>query len=161
MENIESVEAIICQLCREPIWNFLCIDCLGKNVEQWLPKNFSKGFSAFHREIKSHFHTLTADNYEPCLDCSKVNETPICPYCYTQESYHWVAAQNQEIAASFKKIFFFYPFEGTEKLRVESHPIEASALESFLPGFCDRCSEYSESLGKDAEGLHCESCKDT
>ncbi len=153
-------EPIVCQLCREPIWNFLCIDCLGKNVGKWLPKDLSAEFTKFHTDLRDHFHTLVADNYEPCLDCDTLNETPICPYCYTHEVYHWISAKNPAIASVFSKLFFFYPFEGSEHIKSEIGPIEETQNEMPGLGLCDSCGEYSELLGKANGGLYCEICKD-
>ncbi len=160
MENLESKDAIVCQLCREPIWNFLCIDCLSKNIEQWLPKTFSGQFMKFHTSVKTHFHTMVADNYEPCLDCSTMSETPICPYCYTHEVYHWMAALNTDMARNFSKVFFFYPFEGSEHLKSERGPIEEMHNKKFGFGMCDHCGEHSDSLEQSEGEWHCEVCKD-
>ena len=150
-------DLVVCQLCREPIWNFLCVDCISKNVEKWLPKVFSQQFIKFHQEIKSHFQT-TADNYEPCLDCSSLSESPICPHCYTHEAYHWLSAKNPKIAENFQKLFFFYPFEGSEHIKSETDPIGETQNKKIIRGFCDTCSEYSENLEQSQEGWCCESC---
>ena len=157
---LETQEPVVCQLCREPIWNFLCIDCLATNVEKWLPKDLSHEFTKFHNSVRSHFHTLTADNYEPCLDCSKFNETPICPYCYTHEVYHWISTKNQDMARNFSKLFFFYPFEGSEHVKSDRGPIEATTNTKPDLGLCDKCSEYSENLEQASGGMYCETCKE-
>lgn len=160
MENFDDSEAVVCQLCREPIWNFLCIDCLGENVKKWLPNAFGQQFSRFHQSLKSHFHTFIANNYEPCLDCNMLNETPICPHCYTHEAYHWISTINPDIAARFGKIFFFYPFEGSEFVKSESQPIDWNRSPNSGPGMCDNCGEYSENLELEENGWCCEVCKD-
>ncbi len=160
ISEVEDLDAIICQLCREPIWNFLCIDCLGKNVEHWLPKGFSQPFTKFHQSLKTHFHTYTADNYEPCLDCNRLSETPICPYCYTHEVYHWISTFSADTARKFSKIFFFYPFEGSEHIKSDIGPIEENKNTKPEIGVCDGCGEYSESLEFWCGGWHCESCKE-
>ncbi len=156
----ENTDAIVCQLCREPIWNFLCIDCIGKNVEEWLPKGFTQQFVKFHTTIKNHFHTMIADNFEPCLDCRKLNETPLCPYCYTHEVYHWISASSADIARQFSKIFFFYPFEGSEFIRSEQGPIQGVMNERANVGMCDVCGEYSDILQQLNGGWLCEVCKE-
>ncbi len=154
-------DAIICQICREPVWNFLCIDCLSKDVSQWLPKAFSQQFSTFHHDVKTQFHTFIADNYEPCLNCERLNESPVCPYCYTHEVYHWLATTNPDIAKNFGKIFFFYPFEGSEFIKSDRGPIEATKNVVVSPGICDSCTEYSESLlHAVGGGAFCETCRD-
>ena len=156
----ENQDAILCQLCREPIWNFLCIDCLGKNVEQWLPKGFGPQFTKFHTFLKTHFHTMSADNFEPCLDCTKFNETPLCPYCYTHEVYHWISSMSPDTAQKFSKIFFFYPFEGSEHIKSDQAPIEAIYNEKQNMGMCDNCGEYSDTLNQLEGGWICEICKE-
>ncbi len=159
MEFLESPDPVICQLCREPIWNFLCIDCLGQNIEKWLPENFCEQFSKFHAEIKNHFHTFTADNYEPCIDCRKTSETPICPYCYTKEVYHWLSPISQDTAKNFRKTFFFYPFEGTENLKSYAEPIGEISNRKFGTEACDLCGEFSENLSRSEGEWCCEECQ--
>ena len=153
-------EAIICQLCREPIWNFLCVDCIGSNVQKWLPPKYSQQFTKFHEYLKNHFNTTIPDNYEPCIDCGKFNESPLCPYCYTHEVYHWINPQNPDMARNFSKIFFFYPFEGTEQIKIDSSPITETKNLMQADGLCDSCNEYSETLAKSREGLSCEGCRE-
>jgi len=160
MEFLESPDPVICQLCREPIWNFLCINCLGDNIKRWLPENFCEQFSKFHTEIKNHFHTFIADNYEPCIDCRKTSETPLCPYCYTHEVYHWISPINSDLARTFSKIFFFYPFEGTEEIKTESSPITETGNLREINGLCDNCDQYSETLVKSGKGWNCEMCRE-
>jgi len=161
--QVMDQDAIICQICREPVWNFLCIDCISKDVGKWLPKPATHQFSKFHNEVKSHFHTLVADNYEPCLNCEMLNESPICPYCYTHEVYHWLAQTSPDLAKSFGKIFFFYPFEGSEHIKSDRGPIEATKNAVSMVGVCDGCGEYSETLVQAATepgGVYCETCRD-
>ncbi len=155
-------DAIICQICREPVWNFLCIDCLSKDVSKWLPTAFGHQYQNFHKEVKTQFHTFAADNYEPCLSCDMLSESPICPYCYTHEVYHWLAQTNPDIAKNFGKIFFFYPFEGSEYIKSDRGPIEATKNEKPHTGMCDGCTEYSENLMQATEpgGVFCETCRD-
>lgn len=159
MGNFDDSDPVVCQLCREPIWNFLCIDCLGENIKRWLPNDFGQQFVRFHQSLKSHFHTFIASNFEPCLDCNMLNETPICPHCYTHEAYHWISTINTDTAAKFSKIFFFYPFEGSEFVKSDSQPIDASGTQPKNGfGMCDNCGEYSDNLELAGNGWCCEIC---
>ena len=152
-------EATVCQLCREPIWNFLCIDCLSKDIGKWLPQEYAEQFKEFHSTIKKYIHT-TPDNFEPCLTCSLLNESPFCPHCYTHEVYHWIREVNFDLARNFSKIFFFYKFEGSEFLKSDAEPISQTINKRPLAGLCDSCLEYSEGLEEDNRGWVCEVCND-
>lgn len=153
------MEPIICQLCREPIWNFLCVDCLSKDVKQWLPTNLSPKFAQFHQTVKGHFHTTAPDNYEPCLNCSLLNESPICPHCYTHETFHWLKSLDKNLAAAFSKIFFFYKFEGYEFVKSDALPITEIKNEKRHFGHCDGCGECSDELLQMDSEWYCEDCR--
>ncbi len=150
-------ESVICQMCREPIWNFLCIDCIGDNVSKWIPKALSQAFTGFHSNISKHFHTATG-NFEPCVSCDLLNETPICPYCYTHEVYHWLNSNDSNLSGKFNKMFFFYPFEGSEFIRSDTLPITESENKRHPDGICDRCGEYADELSIEDKESICETC---
>lgn len=152
-----NIEPTICQLCREPIWNFICIDCLKTKVERWIPNTLSQGFNQFHQNLQNHFST-TPDNYEPCLKCEVLNEKPICPHCYTHETFYWLKENDAVVARAFSKIFFFYKFEGTEILKSDCLPVETFKEKEGDIGICDNCGDnnYLENI---EGGWYCEVCR--
>lgn len=153
------MDTTICQICREPIWNFLCISCLSDDIKKWLPKAYSQTFGKFHQVIENHFFT-SPDNYEPCLNCGLLSEAPICPHCYTHEVYHWIKKQNRNLARNFSKIFFFYKFEGSELFKSSVPPVSELTNAKESQGVCDTCGEYADNLMKKDPGWTCESCSD-
>jgi len=155
----QQTEAIVCQLCREPIWNFLCVDCLSDNVSKWMPKTLTESFEKFNENIRSYIHT-TPDNYEPCLKCDLLNETSICPHCYTHETFHWLKTKDSELAASFSKMFFFYNFEGAELFSSNALPITESKNNPKDTGSCDNCGKESDYLNNLEGEWYCETCRD-
>ena len=64
------------------------------------------------------------------------------------------------MARNFSKIFFFYPFEGSEYIKSERGPVEATKNKKPGVGMCDNCGEYSETLEQSDGGWCCEICKD-
>jgi len=152
----QLTEATICQLCREPIWNFLCTECLGNKVEQWIPKTLSHDFTEFHQGLQQYFHT-TPDNYEPCLKCQLLSEKPICPHCYTTEVFQWMVRVDPATARNFGKIFFFYNFEGTET--TSDAVMEVKEKEGDI-GICDNCGDNSSNVRETDWGWFCETCRE-
>ncbi len=153
------MEAVICQLCREPIWNFLCTSCLSDTVNKWMPATLVPEFNGLNNTINQYLKT-TPDNYEPCLKCDRLNETALCPHCYTHEVFHWLKGRNVELAGVFSKIFFYYKFEGAELLLSNTPPLTNGKNKRESDGSCDNCGSESTYLNNLEGEWYCETCID-
>lgn len=143
------MEIQICKICKEPIWNFLCAECLARDIREWLPSKYKGFFFGFHRFFSKSFPSDFNNNGSvACLHC-KSRELSVCPYCYTNEVFHWLKGKNSDLAHSFKRIFSF-DFEGTgykEVLGMEDMiPITENMVVTGNQGICDECGEYSDEL---------------
>lgn len=149
------MEAVTCKLCREPIQNFICVNCLAKNIKAWLPREFSCKFSMFHSDISRHF----TDFYEaePCIRCKHENHSVICPYCYIKEVYQWLKDENQNLADKFINTFpLIYVFRKKGK---KFQPLLETKNGESESGVCDICGEYSDKIERSDSGWVCEYCK--
>jgi len=157
------MDVTLCQMCKEPIWNFVCVDCIANDVRQWLPTQHTKGFKTFHRLFTKHFdyNYVDARTYKYCIHCRNLITVPICPYCYTNEVYQWIRTRDGNLASLFTTVFKF-DFEGAghkEYMALEGFmPIEEDSNEKLDEGICEVCECYSSNL-REVEGKWvCESC---
>lgn len=133
----------ICQLCKEPVWNFICPDCIAHGIKDFLPSNFVVGFTKFHQSFLSHFRNGGLP-MNTCLEC-KSKELTVCPYCYTHEVHSWLGKRNKSMATQFMNIFSFGFNDKPSHLPVGTEPISTDvSREDF--GICDECGEYTEEL---------------
>lgn len=152
-EEMNDRDLSVCQLCSEPIWTFICADCIGNGIRNFLPSHFTKKFNTFHKDLLSHFSSMDATN--KCLQCKNPSEFTVCPYCYTNEVHTWLEKKNRPLAEKFIKIFSFgLDYDPLQKFVLE----EDSTQESSDMGICDECGEYGEELvSVDGEWV-CKNC---
>ena len=140
------MEMSICKICKEPIWNFICINCLARDLGSKLSGNLSDSFMRFHRDFLNHFHS-ESDQLVRCLRCGISDAPAICIDCYMNEVYNWSKNSNPHITVEIQKVFRF-DFRKHEKI-MEEHtiiPITEFDNEKRDSGVCDECGEYSDEL---------------
>lgn len=152
----------ICQICKEPIWNFFCVDCLAKDIKGWLPPNLRDGFEKFQNQFISYFGKNLDATKSWCLNCKNKKEASICPFCYSNEVICWLKSQDKELFKKFKQIFPFN-FEKIghkEFFRVHGfvEPVTPNTTNKKIFGICDKCGEYAEDLNFVEGEWICESC---
>ena len=160
------METVICRMCFEPIFNFLCIDCLGKTVSTWLSKeksNLVKSFNSFHSKLRAYFSS--DENEEKCIKCGRTTNAVLCPYCYVNEIFWWMFEKDMKLAKKFYR-FFNFDFLGTgflptPKIRnLEGIIISEERREELEFGICENCGNVSENLERKDGRWICESCRD-
>ncbi len=153
MDNIS-----VCKICKEPIWNFICINCLGNDIRRLLPDELSEKFSKFHENFLRYFHS-DYDELISCLKCKLSDAPPICIDCYLNEIFTHFRHANDSVIKSIRKKFQF-DFEKHERIMREHETL--SITEDRPParrsGICDDCGEYSEGLKKSNGLWLCEDC---
>ncbi|MDI6807008.1 MAG: hypothetical protein QMD14_04335 [Candidatus Aenigmarchaeota archaeon] len=154
-------ETIICKLCSEPIFNYLCIDCLGNSVSRWIEredKSFLDKFKTFHNSLKNHF--LSFDEKEKCIKCKRPIEVVICPYCYTKEVIFLLSVNAKNLVELFKK-FFNFDMGYSDNMKVKRWlPTMVGGEEEPDMNICEMCGNISEWLYKINGSYICESCRD-
>ena len=137
---------LICKICKEPIWNFICINCLAKNIRRILSEEPLKKFTDFHKKFLKHFHSKS-DRFFHCLNCKLSNAPPICMDCYMYEVSSWFKNPDASIIKNIQKKFHF-DFKKHEKI-ICGHvilPITENQNIERESGICDECGEYSDEL---------------
>lgn len=157
--------ASICNLCREPNWGFICTECLGKDIKDWLPQNLSEEFWRFHKEFTGAFSShLSGKEY--CLKCGKSRNAAICPFCYIDEICEWLRGRDTELYEIVRNMFpssrhnHFTDFSMSyREVSREDEDFLSEGAQNTTFGICDECGEYSRELRK-TEGMWvCENCK--
>lgn len=158
-------ETVICRICLEPIFNFLCIDCLGSSVGKWIssvkPK-MKREFRKFHKSIINHIST--DENQENCIKCKNTTDAVICPYCYEKEVFWWIFSKNPKLSQIFSKLFNF-DFLGTgylpaAKIRNLEPVILVDKRNRSDMNFCENCGQASDDLREENGVWACESCRE-
>lgn len=148
----------LCKLCREPISNFICIECLEKQISGMIPENLRAGFSEFHRVLYGHFRSKT-DRFMPCLKC-RISDAPhICMPCYLNEVHSWFR-ENRLLRKLRRNLSL--DFEAL-KINLKNHsalPITEIETHRRDSGICDECGEYSENLVLFNSEWVCRECRD-
>jgi hypothetical protein len=145
-------------MCKEPIWNFICIDCIGKDIENLLPFDMRSEFSIFHRDIKRCFYSDY--DKEPCIKCKTENSVCVCLACYTSELYLWFLDKNPDLA---KKLLRISPSDKRRRYvpptMDDIQTISELRNKEKIDGICDACGEYSDDL-EESEGVWvCDDCR--
>jgi hypothetical protein len=159
-------ETTICRICLEPVFNFLCVDCLGNSASSWIDSvrpELLNEFKGFHRSL---FKYISSDqNFEKCMKCKNTTDAVICPYCYEREVFWWMFTKDVKLSKIFARIFNF-DFLGTGYLpaSIKTRNLEPVVLmdkrEKSDINICEGCEQASDDL-RDENGIWlCESCRE-
>lgn len=149
------MDLVLCKICKEPIWNFLCVDCLAKDVKKVIPKWLLKDFFLFHRRMVKNFHSYYDRTY--CLKCKHESYVVVCPYCYLNEALSEMSKKAPILAKKLVRSLPFFKHPYTKK---EARTITEFTNRKTTYGVCDECGEYSEYLEKTDRGWLCENCRE-
>lgn len=152
-------------MCKQSIKNFVCVDCIGTDIREWLPYMHQSGFEKFHGLLTNQFVVDYDDTQgkTKCLQCRKIVKTPICSFCYTNEIFLWLNDRDSRLASVFTNVFDF-DFENS------GHK-EFRGMEGFVPinepgefildeGICEECECFSSELSEKDGKWVCENCKE-
>ena len=150
----------MCQICKEPIWNFFCPDCLSRNIKKWVPENIRSSFEGFHKQFTAYFESNLDNAFNWGLKCKGLREASICPFCYMNEVIYWLKSVNTRLANVFARLFpFDFDKIGHKALLKTINPPIDSEIKSMQVGICDTCGEYSDELECEEGEWICSDCK--
>ena len=157
--------AIICQMCKQPVKNFVCINCIGADIKNWLPSMHQRGFVEFHELISSQFSYEQGDlsGRSRCLLCERNEIRPVCSFCYTNEVFLWLTERDSNLAQVFSNVFN-YDFEGSGHREFEGlhgfQPVIEIEDELLDEGICEECECFSSELRQSNGKWVCETCSE-
>lgn len=149
------MDLALCKICKEPIWNFLCVDCIEKDVKKILPKGLLNDFGLFHRSIVESFYSY--DDQTFCLKCRHPNSVVVCPYCYSKEMLSLISRRAPILA---KRVLRSIPSFNHPYREEDAETITELHNEKTAYGMCDECGECSESLEIRGNDWLCEDCRE-
>lgn len=102
-------ETLLCKLCLEPVSNFICADCLFKDVKKWLiltqHTELLPEITAKHDDIKSLIKIDVGETV--CIKCRENVDEIACPCCYLYEMYAINKESGIDLGNEFEKYFNF------------------------------------------------------
>lgn len=154
----------ICQICKEPIWSFICPDCLARDIGRWIPRGLNGLFRNFSREFVRNFSGNMDMDELSCIHCRKVRVASICPFCYLAEVYRWLGERGSRLAGT---IFRMLPLDGDWAIDRNSGiasvgelvPVSESETKQSDEGICECCEGYSEELALSDGRWICRECE--
>jgi len=149
-----GVHATICQICKEPIWTFICPDCLARDIGRWLPQELSSDFLEFSRKLTGHFSRFFSGDWMPCIHCKDIKEASICTFCYVKEATEWLKERNDGFAEKLGAMMSLAAKTGG------FHPITETRKDEVDEGICEMCGIFSNELLFREGRWVCRECED-
>lgn len=147
------MQVSICQICKEPIWTFICSECLARDIKNWLPKKLSIGFSKFNRNFIRHFHyKFFSSSQLPCLHCKQIKQAPVCAFCYIREVFVWLKDKNMDLANTLLKL------TSIADISEDFQPVTEFKRENLEEGICEYCGMFSHELVFQSGKWICKEC---
>lgn len=158
------MQLAVCQICKYPVWSYICPDCLAKEIAQWLPEKLSGEFGRFSRSFLEHFRSVESNLTRiRCIHCHRLKESTLCSFCYITEVFRWLHEKNRGLA---RTLFMTLPPDSRFKIAgsaeckwSEIRPISFSETETD-EGICEECGEFSERTTLIDGRCICENCRD-
>ena len=144
----------ICQICKEPIWTFICPDCLARDIGRWLPQGLSSDFYEFSRKLTGHFSSFFNGDRMRCIHCKGLKDVPICTFCYVKEATEWLRERNAGLAAKLGSLMTI-----AAKSR-GFHPVTDIRKDEVDEGICETCGIFSSELLFREGRWICRECED-
>jgi hypothetical protein len=159
------MQLAVCQICKYPVWSYICPDCLSGEIVQWLPEKLSRGFREFNRLFLAHFSSIESNlTQTTCIHCHNEKETTLCSFCYIAEAFQWLHERDRKLA---RTLFMTLPTNSSFKIADGStqsqNEIPVSYAESGTDesaGICEDCGAHVEETRLANGKWICESCMD-
>jgi hypothetical protein len=152
--RVADMDIAICQICKEPIWSFICPDCLARDIAKWLPKKLSTAFSTFHKDFTSHFQGFFSETKLQCIHCKQLKTASICPFCYIDETLSWLKEKNSDLASRLVKLV------SNTRTSTGFQPVTEFRLEEPEEGICEYCGMFSHELVLKNGNWICRECEE-
>ena len=158
------MEIPICHICKDPIWSFICPDCLAKDIQKWLPDEMSFDFFRFNYGFNEHFSVKRLEPFKlPCIHCREEREASVCPFCYIVEMSHWIEEKDQKLAKQLLKMLprdYDLRKRGISEIawKDKIEPVTESRITGPISGICENCGEYNEFVRRKEGEWLCDNC---
>ena len=160
------MEIPICHICKDPIWSFICHDCLASDIEKWLPDEIGFDFFRFHYGFSEHFRVKKLEPFHlPCIHCREKKEASVCPFCYIIEVSHWLESRDSKLAEELLKMIpRDFNLKRTPISEIawkdDIEPVTEFRTRDSISHTCENCGEYHDYLSKENGEWVCNICKE-
>ncbi len=89
-----------CTICDEGITNPICIECLGKEIEQWLVETKPVLINDL-KEIMAFYNSMGP--ISNCIICKR--DMGVCRHCFTKEVFNLIQENNPKLEEDFLRQF--------------------------------------------------------
>jgi hypothetical protein len=152
----------VCRICKDPVWSYICPECLAKDIRNWLPQRLRARFAAFSQAFVEHFSGHGQNPRINCIKCGARSPANVCPFCYVTEMHEWLA-ENGEPGMAHVLAGMLPSGRGRSGRGHDSwngiEPITDTRGEQYDEGMCEECGEFSEELEHVNGEWVCRSCK--
>lgn len=160
-----SSEVPICNICLEPIYHFICPDCLHDQVKHWLKDNASYLIPQLEEVADDIRENLlrNSENRVQCILCKKEKTGFVCPFCFIREIYSTLKDFDKAVADKLSNLFNF-DFQGTGFYSVNEDsknfkPVIDMEDKEIKTGICESCETLPEDLKPINGEFVCEDCR--
>jgi hypothetical protein len=158
------MQLAVCQICKDPVWSYICPDCLAKGIREWLPKELSSDFRKFNHSFLKHFTSEESNlTILPCIHCGSRTEVTVCPFCYIAEAFHWLDERDRRLA---RTLFMMLPVDSDWKVDENSGCVWRDGIKpisyiekGIAEGICEECGDYSGTEESEGRRL-CSNCRE-
>jgi hypothetical protein len=108
------MDLAVCQICKYPVWSYICPHCLAKEIAAWLPSRLSSDFRKFSRSFLGHFASFESNRTRVrCIRCRRMEEATVCSFCYISEVFSWLQERNRKLA---RTLFMALPLDASSRI---------------------------------------------
>ncbi len=151
----------ICQICKDPVWSYICPECLEEDIRKWLPSDISTEFAMFSKTFLKHFNPDDSD-FQVCLHCRTEKPVTVCPFCYIAEVCRWLEEKGFKQG---KTLLRMLPL-GSDYVLTETGCQWSDGIKPVGEpnqvtdeGLCESCGQYSDDIRCVDGRWLCENCR--
>jgi len=94
-----------CSVCRKPVITPICVLCLTDEIETWVEKNKVSLIKEFRTQARTLIERTRPKQIMKCSVCRTQATCSICPVCFAEGIFNWIAEKNKKLAVTFAKDF--------------------------------------------------------
>jgi len=95
----------VCSVCKAPIVTPVCVLCLTDEIEAWVEKKKLSLVKEYRTHIQKFIDNTRPKQIMRCSICRSNATCSICPVCFAEEVFNWLAGKDKKLAVNFAKDF--------------------------------------------------------
>lgn len=95
----------VCSICKAPIVTPICVLCLTDEVEAWIEKTKVSLIKEYRTHVRKFIDGIRPKQIMKCSICRSNAVCNVCPVCFAEEIFNWLATKDKKLAISFANDF--------------------------------------------------------